>query len=143
MGRPSDARKRVAVVDDDPVFAADIRILLQDRWDVMTTDSLSVAWQWLREDLAELFLVDIHLGEGERGTDLLDMMKHMHSAAPVVMMSDRPTVHTVVDAMKRGAAGFIPKTLEIREFERILEQALETRNDDGSIDSLTGRRGKR
>jgi len=131
------------IVDDDPVFAGDIRLLLQDRWDVLTTDNLTVAWQWLRDGIGDLFLVDLHLGEGIRGTDLLDMKQPIGETVPVVMMSDRPSVHTVVDAMKRGAAGFIPKTVEIREFERILEQALETKTDDGSFDSQTGRRGKR
>jgi DNA-binding NarL/FixJ family response regulator len=62
-------------------------------------------------DSYDLVLLDLGLPD-KPGLDALTDLKHAHPDLPVVVLSGQEERDTVLDAIKRGAMGFIPKSSE-------------------------------
>lgn len=59
----------------------------------------------------DLVLLDLGLPD-KPGLEALSDLKHAHPDLPVVVLSGQEDRETVLDAIKRGAMGFIPKSSE-------------------------------
>jgi DNA-binding NarL/FixJ family response regulator len=71
----------------------------------------------------ELMLLDLHM-PGMGGLDLLSELKHRYSTLPVVVLSSDETRATVIDALERGATGYICKSSPTDLLAKFLEHAL-------------------
>jgi DNA-binding NarL/FixJ family response regulator len=71
----------------------------------------------------ELALVDVRM-PGLNGLDLLSELKARYPTLPVVVLSSDETRATVVDALDRGAAGYICKSSPTNLLAKFLEHAL-------------------
>jgi two-component system response regulator HydG len=65
--------------------------------------------------------------EGMDGLDMLDRLKQSHPALPVVVITAAGGVHQAVDAIKRGAYGYMLKPCDPAELHRIVTGALDAR----------------
>jgi DNA-binding NarL/FixJ family response regulator len=72
----------------------------------------------------ELVLLDLHM-PGMSGLDLLPELKLRYSSLPVVVLSSDETRATVIDALERGATGYICKSSPTDLLAKFLEHALE------------------
>ncbi len=72
----------------------------------------------------ELVLLDLHM-PGMSGLDLLPELKLAFSSLPVVVLSSDETRATVIDALERGATGYICKSSPTDLLAKFLEHALE------------------
>ena len=75
---------------------------------------------------ADLILTDLKL-PGMDGLAFLEQIRAQNVAAPVIVMSAFGTVEIAVDAMKRGAADFLPKPFSLDHVSVVVEKALEVR----------------
>src|SRR5580700_8188293 len=75
---------------------------------------------------ADLILTDLKL-PGMDGLTFLEQIRAQNVHAPVVVMSAFGTVEIAVDAMKRGAADFLPKPFSLDHVSVVVEKALEVR----------------
>jgi DNA-binding NarL/FixJ family response regulator len=104
---------KVLLVDDHALFREGLRLLLQRMdagFDVLEAGHVEAALQAMSQhpDLA-LVLLDLGLPD-MAGVDALSLMRTQHPGIPVVVISalqDRPCV---LEAINRGAMGFIPKS---------------------------------
>lgn len=71
----------------------------------------------------DLILLDLHM-PGMSGLDLLSDLKLKSPATPVVILSSDETRSTVVDALQRGATGYICKSSPTDLLAKFLEHAL-------------------
>jgi DNA-binding NarL/FixJ family response regulator len=71
----------------------------------------------------ELVLLDLHM-PGMSGLDLLCEFKLRFSSLPVVVLSSDETRATVIDALERGATGYICKSSPTDLLTKFLEHAL-------------------
>jgi DNA-binding NtrC family response regulator len=75
---------------------------------------------------ADLILTDLKL-PGMDGLAFLEQIRVQNVVAPVIVMSAFGTVEIAVDAMKRGAADFLPKPFSLDHVSVVVEKALEVR----------------
>ena len=105
---------RVAVVDDHPVFRDGTAAVLANETDmevVAVGGSLGEARAIVdRPDAPDVLILDVRLGD-ENGLTLLG--HHGRTAVIVFSAFDYPQYHHV--ALRRGAAGFVAKSVETRE----------------------------
>jgi DNA-binding NarL/FixJ family response regulator len=74
----------------------------------------------------ELILLDLHM-PGMSGLDLLCELKLRFASLPVVVLSSDESRATVIDALERGASGYICKSSPTDLLAKFLEHALEGR----------------
>jgi DNA-binding NtrC family response regulator len=75
---------------------------------------------------ADLILTDLKL-PGMDGLAFLEQIRSQNVYAPVIVMSAFGTVEIAVDAMKKGAADFLPKPFSLDHVSVVVEKALEVR----------------
>jgi DNA-binding NtrC family response regulator len=75
---------------------------------------------------ADLILTDLKL-PGMDGLAFLEEIRSQNVYAPVIVMSAFGTVEIAVDAMKKGAADFLPKPFSLDHVSVVVEKALEVR----------------
>ncbi|MCG3117683.1 MAG: sigma-54 dependent transcriptional regulator [Candidatus Manganitrophus sp. SA1] len=80
--------------------------------------------EMIKKQEIDVILLDIHLKD-ECGLDLLDEIKKMNESPEVVIMTAYVTIDNTVEAVKRGAFDFIPKTYSLEQFEGKIVRAVE------------------
>lgn len=106
---------KVLVVDDHPLIRTGVRGMLA-RHDtacaVVEADDCASAVALLADgtDVPDLILLDLNLPDCS-GLAALDAVRAAAPAAPVVVLSAEDDRNTILDALNRGAMGFITKTM--------------------------------
>ena len=117
---------RVLVVDDEAGVRESLRMLLKDECEVVTAENVSAALRAVDDAPPDLILLDLIMPGGS-GLRLLERMKHLDPAPPVVVLTATQTVATAVDAMKLGAADYVTKPFEVEALRIKVRQLLEHR----------------
>jgi DNA-binding NarL/FixJ family response regulator len=118
---------KVLIVDDHGLFREGMRLLLErmgDDFEVIEAADCDTAFDLIKLN-ADLGLVLLDLGLPDMpGLDALSLMRTHHPAIPVVVISaaeDRPSV---LEAINRGAMGFIPKSSDTNLLRNALQLVL-------------------
>ncbi len=99
---------RVLVVEDEPLLRREVCKLLEGAGDtVVSVESIDEARAALAEGGFDVLVSDLRL-PGGLGTDLLPLA----GRTPVLIMTGYASVRSAVDAMKRGAADYLPKPFD-------------------------------
>ena len=105
--------KKILLVDDHTLFREGVQLLLKQLDDNVEVMSAGTCKRGL--ELADahpdfdLVLLDFELPDQD-GFAGLAVLRERHPGLPIVMMSARDDPVTVMEALDRGAMGFIPKT---------------------------------
>lgn len=104
---------KILVVDDHPLIREAVRNVLGRLGEAVVALEAADCECAIRladgnPDL-DLILLDLGL-PGKSGMDALGMLRERHPATPVVVLSASDDRDTVVEALDRGAMGFIPKS---------------------------------
>jgi DNA-binding NarL/FixJ family response regulator len=104
---------KVLLVDDHTLFREGLRLMLErfeESFDILDAGDCAAAFDLIsRHPDLGLVLLDLGLPD-MAGLDALSLMRERYPGVPVVVLSaaeDRPSV---LDAINRGAMGFIPKS---------------------------------
>lgn len=105
--------KKILLIDDHTLFREGVQLLLKqldDSVEIVSagTCKLGLELAATHSDI-DLVLLDLELPDQMR-FEGLSMLRERYPGLPVVMMSARDDAATVVEALDRGAMGFIPKT---------------------------------
>jgi two-component system NtrC family response regulator len=121
------AERTVLVVDDEvsqrKVLAGFLRKL---GFEVLQADGASVALELARSHTLDLVLTDLRM-PGADGLELLGGLRRINPEVPAVVMTAFGTVKTAVEAMKRGAADYLTKPIDLDELEVLIGRVLERR----------------
>ena len=101
---------RVLVVDDSRIDRDMVGALLQAQAnaDVVTASNGLEALQRMEAELPDLVLTDLQMPEMD-GLALVDAIRERHPTVPVVLMTAHGSEEIAVEALRRGAASYVPK----------------------------------
>jgi DNA-binding NarL/FixJ family response regulator len=119
---------KLLICDDHPPIRAAVTYIargLNKNIEVLEAGNAVEALAVLEEQPdVELVLLDLHM-PGMSGLDLLPELKLAFPSLPVVVLSSDETRATVIDALERGATGYICKSSPTDLLAKFLEHALE------------------
>ncbi|HEY2517070.1 MAG TPA: sigma-54 dependent transcriptional regulator [Polyangiaceae bacterium] len=118
-------RPGILVVDDDEIVTSMLASLLEARGHRYTcTTDLAGAARALGADSFDAVLLDLYLPDGE-GLSLLEPLLELDPPPAVLMMTARAEIRAAVEAIRRGAADFLEKPLDLDDLATRLDRALE------------------
>ena len=98
--------------------------LRKKNYQVAVAGDQKQALQQFEQHTIDLVLTDIRLPDG-RGDELLDQIKHIRPDVPVILMTAYGNTAQAVSAMRRGAADYITKPLDLNELDLVIQRELE------------------
>lgn len=116
---PASAAIRIAVVDDHPLFAQGLELLLPAMSGgrariVGTTADAAAAVSLVRRCVPDLALVDLHMPP-PGGVRAIAAIRRAEPRLRLVAMSGTDRTDLAVEALRAGADGYLPKTSEAEE----------------------------
>jgi two-component system NtrC family response regulator len=117
----------ILVVDDEPAQRTVLAGFLRKRgFQVVQAGKVEDALSELSGRTVDLVLTDLRM-PGASGIDLLEGARAINPEVPVVVMTAFGTVASAVDAMKRGAADYLTKPIDLDELDVLIARTLERR----------------
>ncbi|MDQ3031763.1 MAG: sigma-54 dependent transcriptional regulator [Myxococcota bacterium] len=120
-----ETRGHVLVVDDEEDLCELLSMRLEHhgfRASVETTGR--GALEVMEREIVDTMIVDLRL-EGESGLDVLEAVQRRSLDLPVIVLTAHGTVETAVEAMRRGAYGFLTKPFHDHELLQKVEHGVE------------------
>jgi two-component system response regulator GlrR len=117
---------RVLVVDDDPVLCELLTLRIEAKGHVVETASSGAqALERFAANRPDAVLLDLRLGE-EDGLDVLDGILKRAPDAAVIILTAHGTIETAVEAMRRGAFGFVTKPFHDHDLLQKIAHAIDS-----------------
>jgi two-component system NtrC family response regulator len=117
----------VLVVDDEAAQRTVLAGFLRKRgMEVVPAAGADEAVQIASSRMIDIVLTDLNM-PGRDGLTLIDSLRAINPELPVIVMTAFGTVASAVDAMKRGAADFLTKPINLDELEVLVARTLERR----------------
>jgi len=121
------AERLILVVDDDePQRRVLAGFLRKAGYEVETAGDADEALAVVAARTVDLVLTDLRMPR-KTGREVLDGVRGINPEIPVVVMTAYGTVASAVDAMKRGAADYLAKPVDLDELEVLVTRTLERR----------------
>jgi DNA-binding NtrC family response regulator len=123
------------IVDDDPGFLMGLsEVVKREGFAVTGAGTLKQAREEIEVNPPDIVLVDLQLPDGS-GLDLLE--DFAGTASPeVVLITGNASVETAVEALRRGAADYLTKPVDIARVKMALGNLTRTLQMKGEIGSL-------
>jgi NtrC-family two-component system response regulator AlgB len=120
-------RVSILVVDDEAGIRHSLRLYLE-RGDAHAVDVATgaAALEALERHAFDVVLLDLWL-EAESGLDVLRAIQTRRPRMPVVIMTAEPSLKRAVEAMKLGAADYLPKPFAMDQVRETLDRAILSR----------------
>jgi two-component system NtrC family response regulator len=119
--------RHLVVVDDEAAQRSVLAGFLKKRgYAVSMVASAAEAMGVASSRSVDLVLTDLRM-PGGTGLDLLEQLRQLNPEIAVIVMTAFGTVASAVDAMKRGAADYLTKPVDLDELEVLVARTLERR----------------
>ena len=117
-------QERILVVDDDEALLRLLSMRLSANGFAVTTcatgeEALALA----KREMFDLALTDLRLPDRD-GLSVLEELKLIHPDLPVLLLTAHGTIPNAVEAMQKGAFGYLTKPFDDKELQATLEKAL-------------------
>jgi len=122
------SRIKALLIDDDREFCQTFELLARDNFDLTIAHSGKAGLAQLNKMFFQVVLLDLKLGRGMNGLEVLKKIKKDNPDLPVIMVTDFADVPTAVQAMKLGALHYTSKSPNINALKLIIERQLEQVN---------------
>src|SRR5213079_2648800 len=102
-------KSRILVIDDEAAIRDSLRMTLEyEGYEVLAAATGQEGLAVAERDAPDLVLLDVKMD----GIEVLERLRNMNEALPIVMISGHGTTTTAVEATKRGAVNFLDKPFE-------------------------------
>jgi len=123
--RTDATEPHVLIVDDDVELCELLSIRIAARgFRVSAEHGVRTALDRLGREHVDAVLLDLRLADGD-GFDVLDAVAKRSPELPVTVLTAHGTIETAVEAMRRGAFGFITKPFHDHDLMQKLSHAVE------------------
>ena len=130
---------RVLIIDDEKNIRATLSLCLEQMGCAVTAVSTPEAGlAALRQQPYDLAFLDLRLGESN-GLDLIPKLLTVDAGLQVIVITAYATIDTAVDAIKRGAADYLPKPFTPQQIRHVVDQSIKQRNLKSRLSDLEGR----
>jgi NtrC-family two-component system response regulator AlgB len=134
-----DAQLRVLIIDDEKNIRTTLSVCLEQLGcDVTAVASADAAFSTVTRKPFDLAFVDLRLGSSD-GLVLIPKLLAENPNLLVVVMTAYGTIDSAVQAMKRGAADYLPKPFTPAQIRHVIEQSLDRRELRRRVFDLEGR----
>jgi DNA-binding NtrC family response regulator len=114
----------IVVIEDERILGKQIaRALQSDGHEVHVAETGAAGLEAIRGEAPDLVLLDLRLPD-EYGLDLLTRIRDHDASIAVILMTAHGTVADAVEAMRRGAADYLQKPLDLEEVRLLAERVL-------------------
>ena len=118
----------VLIVDDEKHTRDGLVAALADNYDVLAAANADEAIKLLDAEEFDAVITDFRMS-GKSGLSVIDKAASLPNKPACIMLTAYGNVETAVEAMKRGAADFLSKPVDVDKLERILKDALDKREE--------------
>ncbi|MFQ5415411.1 MAG: sigma-54-dependent transcriptional regulator [Myxococcota bacterium] len=123
----------ILIVEDEAFLSKQLEQALErSGYDVEASATCADALARVQRETPDLVLLDLRLPDGS-GLDLLGELVALDASLPVVMMTAYGSVADAVEAMRRGAADYVQKPLELDELRLLVERVLARQRRDREL----------
>lgn len=117
-------KTHVLLVDDDPEFRRRFSLLGEEIFHVTAVADAAGALEIVSERQPDAVLLDVDLGAGMSGIELLGRLQRIVPDVPVIMVSGDESTETIVAALRAGARDYISKRPNLEMLRVKIENAL-------------------
>ncbi len=123
----SELDQAILVVDDEETQRKVLAGFLRKKgFETFTAAGVDEAVQIASSRTIDLVLTDLRM-PGRGGIELIEELRIINPEIPVIVITAFGTVASAVDAMKRGAADYLTKPVDLDELEVLVARTLERR----------------
>ena len=112
-------KKRILIVDDEPLIIEVLSEHFKERYDVATAMNGTDALAAVVRDRPDLMLLDINMPR-MNGVEVLKDVKKIDESIAVIMVTANEQVSLAADALKSGAFGYVPKPFDFRYLDHMV-----------------------
>src|SRR5205814_311088 len=121
------AKSRILVIDDESAIRESLRMTLEyEGYEFVGAATGQEGLSLAERETPDLVLLDVKM-PGMDGLEVLDRLRSMNEALPVVVISGHGSIGTAVEATKKGAFDFIEKPFASERILVSLRNALDQR----------------
>lgn len=119
------AELKILVIDDEESITNTIKrtLRLEDYENVETAANYSEAMAYILKEQPQIVISDINLPDGD-GLTILKETKNASPLTQVIMITGKSDQPKVLTALEEGAADFLRKPMDMKEFKMVVEQAV-------------------
>src|SRR3954454_21540120 len=129
-------KSRVLVIDDEAAIRDSLRMTLEyEGYEFIGAATGHEGLALAERDAPDLVLLDVKM-PGMDGIEVLERLRNMNDAVPVIVVSGHGTIQTAVEATKKGAFDFIEKPFASERVLVSLRNALDSRQLRDEVRSL-------
>ena len=116
---------KLLIIDDEPNIRFSIEQVFDDgEVRVLTAATADEGLQLAREEVPDLILLDVRLGD-RSGLDVFKDLSKIDPKCLVVFITGHGTADTAIEAMKLGAYDYLVKPLDVGQLQQVVAQAFE------------------
>src|SRR3954454_5950132 len=120
-------KSRVLVIDDEAAIRDSLRMTLEyEGYEFFGAATGQEGLALAEREAPDLVLLDVKM-PGMDGIEVLERLRNMNDAVPVIVVSGHGTIQTAVEATKKGAIDFIEKPFASERVLVSLRNALDSR----------------
>ena len=130
-------KNKLLIVDDEIKILRSLKFLLEDNYEIFTSDNINEAIDIFKREKMSLVLLDLRLKE-DSGLELMEKILTIDREAIIIIMTAYSTIENSIDAIKSGAYYFITKPIENDQLLLLLKKADEKLEMTQKISHLEG-----
>ena len=115
--------KRVLVVDDNTVILDILKQFLGRGYTVEVVGNASLALASVVQKTPDAILLDVRM-PGVDGLSLLKSLRDMGVQTPIFVMTGYDSTQVAMEALEKGATGYLPKPFDLIHLDRLIAHAL-------------------
>ncbi|MDE3117515.1 MAG: sigma-54-dependent Fis family transcriptional regulator [Nitrospirota bacterium] len=128
--------ERILLVDDDEGLLHLLKIRLTAMGFAITAcPDADAALAEARREVFDMAITDLRLA-GRDGLALMEELRQLHPELPVLILTAHGSIPNAVEAMQKGACGYLTKPFDDKEFAVHVEKALAQRRMSREIQRL-------
>ena len=129
-------RKKILVVDDDPLMLRTIKSWLEGDYTVVVVNSAMNALTWLAKNSADLILLDYEMPIVS-GAKMLEMLRKEPASmtVPVIFLTGKGDKKSVMEVLKYNPDGYLLKSLGPYEIKNAIKDFFERQNTEDKEDN--------
>jgi DNA-binding NtrC family response regulator len=122
----TDRLEIIVAEDDDSLREMVVDFLSGLGHHVRHSERAERAWEMMNDEPADVLITDLKL-PGKNGQDLLLETREHYPDLIVVVMTGFASIHSAVEAMRSGAADYLPKPFAMPQLKLAIDRAVDRR----------------
>ena len=123
MSSRANHKHTVLICDDEEGIRESFKLILEDNYNLCFANNGLEAIELLKTLTPDLMLLDIKMPK-MHGMDILKQIKSLRPSLPVIIVTGYQSVEMAQEAIKNGAADYIPKPFESKQILKAVSHHL-------------------